>query len=211
MKASNGRKLSCLNSRRNVLDVGWSGDERTASIVSDSGRSLRRRSSKTVLLVGTRHDYQIPGNPGSDQFRAFVSAICQERKIRLLAEEMSPDALSRVGATMSVCKQVAGSLSIEHRYCDPSIEEQKALGIATPGKASPGAFSPSCDYYEPDPEVRQANAIRERRWLEDIIELDVWPALFVCGAHHTSSFQNLLQTRLITVHVLFPRCGWAPN
>jgi len=197
--------------RRHVLEAGWSGDERTASIVRDSGRSLRLRSSKTVLLVGTRHDYQIPGNPGSDQFRVLVSAICQERNIRLLAEEMNLDALSQVGATISICKQVADSLAIEHRYCDPSIEEQKALGIANPGKVSAGAFSPTCDYYEPDPEVREANAIRERRWLEHVIELDLWPALFVCGAHHTESFQNLLQTRLITVHVLFPRCGWAPG
>ncbi len=169
------------------------------------------RSSKRVLLVGTRHDYQIPGKPGSDQFRALLSATCPEWNIRLLAEEMSLDALSRFGATISVCKQVADSLIIQHRYCDPSIEEQKALGIANPEKASPGAFSPSCDYYEPDPEVRDANAIRERCWLEHIIELDLWPALFVCGAHHTASFQNLLRTRLVTVHVLFPRCGWAPN
>lgn len=179
--------------------------------MSDSASSLPPRLSKTVLLVGTRHDYQIPGNPGSDQFKVLLSTICREHSIRLLAEEMSVDALSRLGATISVCKQVADSLSIKHRYCDHSIEEQKALGIANPGKVSPGAFSPSCDYYEPDPEVREANAIRRCRWLQHVIELDLWPTLFVCGAHHTASFRNLLQTRLVTVHVLFPTCGWAPN
>jgi hypothetical protein len=179
--------------------------------MSNSRRSLRLRSSKAVLLVGRRHDYQIPGNQGADQFKALISVACQEQHIRLLAEEMSLDALSRAGGTISVCKQVADVLSIKHCYCNPSIEEQKALGIPNPGKVSLGAFSPSCDYYEPDPEVRQANAIRERCWLEHVIELDLWPTLFVCGAHHTVSFQNLLQTRLITVHVLSPRCGWTPH
>ncbi len=166
---------------------------------------------KTVFLIGTRHDYQHSGNPGSEQFRIVVTAICNERQVRLIAEEMSIEALHRFHATTSVCKQVADSMSIQYRYCDPSSGEQRSLGIANPGKTGLGAFSPSCEYYEPDPEVREADAIRERRWLEHLMEVDLWSVLFVCGAHHTSSFQTLLQTRLVTVDVLFPRCGSAPN
>ena len=166
---------------------------------------------KTVYLVGTRHDYQRVGNPGSEQFRAFIAGACQERKIRAVGEEESFESLSRSGATTSVSKQVADSLHIEHRYCDPSIEEQRALGIPHPGKVGLAAFSPVCDYYEEDPEVREADAIRERTWLEQIVALNLWPALFVCGANHTASFVTLLQTRDITVHVLSPKCGWRPN
>jgi len=166
---------------------------------------------RTVFLIGTRHDYQRAGNPGSEQFRTVVTAACRERQVGLIAEEMSLEALGLFHATTSVCKQVADSEKKQHRYCDPSSEEQRSLGIANPGKAGLGAFSPSCDYHEPDPEVRAADAIRERRWLEHLMEVDLWPVLFVCGTHHTSSFQTLLQTRLVTVHVLFPRCGWAPN
>lgn len=166
---------------------------------------------KTAFLLGTRHDYQRPGNPGSEQFRAVVTAACTERQVRFVAEEMSHEALSLFQATTSVCKEVADAIHIQHRYCDPSSDEQRSLGIAHPGKASLGAFSPSCDYHEPDPEVRAANAIRERRWLEHLMEVDLWPVLFVCGAHHTSSFQALLETKLVTVHALFPGCGWAPN
>ena len=166
---------------------------------------------KAVFLVGTRHDYQCAGSPDSEQFHALVADTCKIRQVRAIAEEMSLDALSRSGATTSVCKLVADSLGIEHRYCDPSIEEQKELGIANPGKVSPAAFSATCNYSEPDPEVRMANAIREHQWLKHIIDLDLWPALFVCGNHHTASFQDLLQDKLITVHVLSPKCGWAPN
>src|SRR5262249_13125819 len=131
--------------------------------------------------------------------------------VRFLAEEMSLEALRLFGATTSVCKQVADAMGIPHRYCDPSSDEQRSLGIANPGKASPGASSRSCDYHEPDPEVREADAIRECRWLECLMEADLWPVLFVCGAHHTSSFKARLETKLVTVHVLFPGCGWAPN
>lgn len=166
---------------------------------------------KTVYLVGTRHDYQRAGSPESEQCRAFIAIKCQEQQIRAIGEEMSPEALRKFAATTSVCKQVADSLRIEHRYCDPSSEEQRALEIANPGKVGLGAFSATCDYHEPDPEVREADAIRERRWLEQIVALNLWPTLFVCGAHHTSSFQSLLQTRRITAYTLSPKCGWAPN
>ena len=172
------------------------------------GRAL---PMKAVYLVGTRHDYQRAGNPGSEQLHAFVAATCEEQHIRAIGEEESLDSLSRSSAATSVCKQVADSLGIEHRYIDPSIEEQKALGIAHPGKMSLAAFSPACDYYEPDPEIREADAIRERRWLKQIVALNLWPTLFVCGAHHIGSFQSLLQTRDITVQVLSPKCGWRPS
>lgn len=166
---------------------------------------------KTVYLIGTRHDYHRAGNPDSEQFRAFVVAACQERRISAICEEESLDSLSRSGATASVCKQVAEALHVKHCYCDPSIAEQRALGIANPGKLGAAAFSAVCDYYEEDPEVREADAIRESTWLERIIALNLWPALFVCGANHTASFQSLLQTRNIIVHVLSPKCGWRPN
>jgi hypothetical protein len=166
---------------------------------------------KTVYLIGTRHDDQRAESSGSEQFRAFVAAMCEEQQIRAIGEEMSLEALKKFGAATSVCKEVADSLRIDHCYCDPSSEEQIALGIAHPGKVGFGAFSATCDYYEPDLEVREADTIRERRWLEQIVALNLWPTLFVCGAHHTASFQSLLRKGHITVHVLSPKCGWVPN
>jgi hypothetical protein len=171
--------------------------------MSDSGVGQLRRSGRTVLVVGTRHDYQRPGNPGSEDFRAFVAATCRERDIKVIAEEMSLDGL--FGAKQSVCNQVADSLRLTHRYCDPSIEEQKALGIAHPGKTNPSAFSAVPDPHEVDPEVEVANEIRRRCWFQHIVELDSWPVLFVCGAHHVEPFRELLRANSIVVHVLCPR------
>lgn len=167
------------------------------------------RPVKTVLLVGTRHDYQRPGSQGSEEFHALVAATCQEQDIKGIAEEMSLDALSLYGAKQSVCKQVADSFRIPHCYCDPSIEEQKKLGIDQPGKIGLSGFSAIRGPHEVDPEERASSAIRERCWLEHMLKLDSWPVLFVCGAHHTESFRVLLQANDIIVHVLVP--NWAPN
>jgi hypothetical protein len=141
---------------------------------------------RTVLLIGTNHYYQYPGNKGEKEFRVLVKTTCQEQGIKVIAEEMSLEALSKNGAQISIGKQVADSLSIPHLYCDPSSEEQKKLGIKQPGRTG-------------DPE---ADAIRERYWLAHILPLETWPVLFICGATHTESFRDLLQANDIVVHVV---------
>jgi hypothetical protein len=83
---------------------------------------------------------------------------------------MSLDGL--FGAKPSVCNQVADSLRLTHRYDHPSIEEQKTLGIAHPGKTNPAAYSAVPDPHEVDPEVEAAHEIRRRCWLQCIVELD---------------------------------------
>ena len=177
--------------------------------VNNSTRNWSTCPTKTVLLIGTRHDYQRPGCQGSEQFRLQVEAACRKHSITLLAEEMSLDALHLYGAHRSVCQEVADFLGIAHRYCDPSIEEQKQLGIANPDKSDPSSFSPVRDPHGIDPEVAAADAIRERHWFQHIIEADSWPVLFVCGAHHVESFRALLQTSGIGSDVLFS--NWTPN
>ena len=175
--------------------------------MSDSSVGQLRQAERTVLLVGTRHDYQRPGNPGSEAFRVFVAATCRERDIQVIAEEMSLDGL--FGAKQSVCNQAADSLRLTHHCGDPSLEEQKTLGIAHPGKTNPSAFSAVPDPHEVDPEGEVAHEIRRHCWLQRIVALDSWPVLFVCGAHHVEPFRELLRAHSIVVHVLCPR--WTPN
>ncbi|MPZ75129.1 MAG: hypothetical protein GEU77_01240 [Deltaproteobacteria bacterium] len=92
------------------------------------------------MLIGTRHDYQRPGNLGSEEFRALVAATSRDQDIKAIGEEMNLDTLNLHGAKQSICEQVAHSLRIQHHYCDPSIEEQKKLGIKGAGKSSPADF-----------------------------------------------------------------------
>ena len=164
---------------------------------------------KTVLLVGTRHDYQCPGNSGSEKFRSLIAATCQDQDIKAIAEEMSLDGLVPYGDKQSICEQVADSFRIQHRYCDPSIEEQKKLGIKQPGKSGPSDFSFNPDRHDIDPELGASDAIRERHWLKHLLKLDAWPVLFVCGANHTESFPALLRANGMVVRVLF--INWRPT
>jgi hypothetical protein len=124
-----------------------------------------------------------------------------------MAEEMNLDGL--FGAKLTVCNQVADSLHLTHCSCDPSIEEQKTLGIAHPGNTNPSAFSAVPDPHEVDPDVEAAHEIRRRCWLQHIVELDSWPVLFVCGAHHVEPFHERLLANSLVVHVLCPR--WTLN
>jgi len=163
---------------------------------------------KTVLLIGTRHDYQRPGNPGSEEFRALVAATCRDQDIKAIGEEMNLDALNLHGANQSICEQVAHSLRIQHHYCDPSIEEQKKLGIKEPGKSSPADFFCNPDRQDIDPEQRVSDVIRERYWHQCLFKLAAWPVLFVCGCNHTVSFPALLRANGIAVRVLFT--NWVP-
>jgi hypothetical protein len=164
---------------------------------------------KAVLLIGTRHDYQRPGNPGSEEFRALVAATCRDQDIKAIGEEVSLDALNLHGAKQSICEQVAHSFRIQHRYCDPSIEEQKKLGIKEPGKSSPFDFSCNPDRHDIDPEQRASDAIRERHWLKHLFKQDGWPVLFVCGCNHAASFPALLRANGVVVRVLFT--NWGPT
>jgi hypothetical protein len=48
--------------------------ERGTSIMSDSRVRQLRRIRRTILLAGTRHDYQHAGYPGSDAFHCSLGA-----------------------------------------------------------------------------------------------------------------------------------------
>ena len=164
---------------------------------------------KTVLLIGTRHDYQRPSTPGSEEFRSLVTATCEDQDIKAIAEEMNLEGLVSYGAKQSICEQVADSFRILHRYCEPSIEEQKKLGIKEPSKNSPSDFSFNPCRHGVDPDQIAYDAIRERHWLKHLLKLDAWPVLFVCGSNHTKSFPALLRANGIVVRVLFT--NWTSN
>lgn len=51
----------------------------------------------------------------------------------------------------------------------------------------------------------QGNCIRERYWLEQLLDLDAWPVLFICGSPHIETFRSLLKSHDIVVQVLCER------
>lgn len=124
---------------------------------------------KAVLLIGTCHDHQCPSNPGSEEFRSLIAATCQDQDIKAIGEEMSLDALNLHGAKQSICEQVAHSFRIQHRYCDPSIEEQKKLGIDQPDNIRMSGFFAGCDQSKIEATVNASLAARRGYWLEQLL------------------------------------------
>jgi hypothetical protein len=128
--------------------------------------------------------------------------------VRAIAEEWSVGANELKGVHLSVRKDIADLLGIAHRYCDPSISKRKALGILIDeADTYLGEFLSGRGPQEVEAEVRDSHARRRRYWLEQLLELDVWPLLFVCGATHTEPFSPLLQDNGIVIHVLFTNCS----
>lgn len=168
---------------------------------------------RTVFLIGTSHEHQRlrlgANDPGSEQLRALLTVTARQYHVRAIAEEMSIEGLSDHGAHDSVGRQVADALRLPHRYCDPSREERKALGVVEEDDIHMSAFMAGRDAQQVEAAIRASHAIREERWLQHVFALDTWPVLFICGANHTEAFRDRLEKNSIDTHVLFKK--WTPN
>ncbi len=168
---------------------------------------------KTAWIIGTSHHYQMlrhgVTDVGSERFRRVLTALSSENDLRAIGEEMSPEGLRKAGAHDSVCRQVAEALDIRHRYCDPSCEERRALGIAKGDPVLESRLWADCEEREFAPEVRNSYDRRRRRWLEHLLEMDAWPLLFVCGANHAKAFREVCLATAMDAHVLFS--NWSPS
>jgi hypothetical protein len=157
---------------------------------------------KLVLLIGTSHDYQrVRGgtrDTGPEQLRAVIAGVAVQHGVRAIAEEMSPEALVAYKATDSVGRQVAAVLGIAHRLCDPESTERQALGYREDDDIRMAGFFAGRDHDAIEAVVRASYAIRERRWLEHLLELDLWPVLFICGANHVESFEEIVHEHAIS-------------
>jgi hypothetical protein len=166
---------------------------------------------RTAWIIGTSHDYQRARSDcdgsGSGEFRTALTAIATQKGVRAIAEEMSHEGLH--GAADSVCRQVSHVLGIAHRYCDPSSQERRALGIAEDDTIRMAGNLSGRDQRAIEDDVRASFARREGRWFDCVMELDTWPLLFVCGVNHAEPFRQRLQAFGIEARVLFE--NWAPN
>jgi hypothetical protein len=161
---------------------------------------------RLVALIGTSHLYQFGGAARTERqnqaFEELIRQTCQAHGIRCLAEEMSLDALKAQARMQSTVKMLAHSLSLDHIYCDPSEQEQTAMGLQVERNA--GALK----HFEQWNDERIAEGIaaehrqRERYWLTKLLEKDIWPCLFICGSEHAVHFRSLLETSAVHVALL---------
>lgn len=157
---------------------------------------------KKLVLVGTSHEFQFGVVAGCtpaevENFKASLARLIQLHGAKSVTEEMSLAALSRGYAlSSSTTYNLAMDLGLRHRYCEPEPEEHAALGIEEEGaiklKAQPPMFGQNWSDEQVVAGIRTARALREREWLKRLLDLNVWPTIFVCGALHVSSFRDLL-------------------
>jgi len=189
----------------------------TSSNSEPSGLMQKRKHKdqsrmKSVVLIGTSHKYQRPANPAEQEFRNLLEQTCKAYEVRAIAEEMSDGALTQRGASQSLCEQIANAKGIAHRYCDPNNEQRQALGIRQENDIRYEAFRNDWDSDRLEQEIRATYAIRERYWLNQLLDLNCWPVLFVCGANHIKSFCNKLEANGLHADVVardWPRSGSA--
>lgn len=64
------------------------------------------------------------------EFAQFLRQVAHKYNIELFVEEFSEEALAESNATTCTIRDVAHSLNIEHRFCDPDTYERQIYGIS---------------------------------------------------------------------------------
>ena len=90
-----------------------------------------------------------------------------------------------------------------HRFCDPNREERARLDIRQENDIRLQDWLSKSKLTEAEflSRVMESYTRRERYWVEQLNDFNVWSVLFVCGADHVTSFRQLLEQRGIAVHI----------
>lgn len=163
-----------------------------------------------AYIIGTSHPYQISDGNSSqadeDAYRNLLQEACSKYRIRAIAEEMSTEGLNGGESLAEILSQ---RMSLCYRACDPDSSEREQLGIVNEGLVKIRAMQDGCDEAKLTDAIRSEYRKREEYWLQKLQDLDEWPALFICGANHVESFQELLSMNSIAVVVLAQ--DWEPQ
>ena len=164
----------------------------------------------TVLVLGTDHRFQRRSPEFTERqhqrFAAFVSATARKGRVVALAEEYSTEALAEANVAQSTIEVIARELGLQHRYCDPDMKTRARLGMLQENQIRMSAFPDKLAAAEVQRRFEESVRAREQFWLLELVALDAWPVLFVCGANHSLSFVELL--RVNKVDTVLVAQGW---
>ena len=163
--------------------------------------------TRTVIVLGTSHKYQKPERQVSSdvlaEFKALVTDICSNNSVKAIAEELHLDTIIQMGLSKSIVECIAEELGICHQYSDPNQKERAVLGIRQENDIRADHIFKGLKGQALEDHVKEKmhefNSRREEYWWHKLLELDVWPVLFICGANHFDSFCLLLNSNGCTV------------
>ena len=151
---------------------------------------------QTIYIVGTDHKYQHRSSKlTGDQhlgFESFIGQIIAENRIALLAEENCIQAVKENELHESVLQLVARSHDIDHLFCelDRKARSERRMGPEDNIRVSGILNSSSPEKIEQL--IQDSYRRREAHWLQCIMQKELWPTLFICGANHSEPFHKLV-------------------
>ncbi|HEX3495571.1 MAG TPA: hypothetical protein VHT02_00090, partial [Methylocella sp.] len=114
---------------------------------------------------------------------------------------MNHEALACRNATSSLCHELAIEIGVSHRYCDLKMAQRNAAGVRSVNDIKADDFFRNWSPEKIEQECRASNSIRERHWMNELLDLNDWPVLFICGADHVSPFQQMLDENELSAQV----------
>ncbi len=176
-----------------------------------------------IYLVGCNHDRHqrfFPAHglrPGHEAFKAFIKGTVFKYNISLIAEELSdpkepdlenPNRIPRSSVALHLINELRAIRCIEHRYCEPCSRDKNRLGI---GGGFPFIQEPcNRDFSSLIRNKREAHLhdiahrwpIREKFWIERLVDGLDREVLFICGALHRCTFGSRLHAAGAETRVL---------
>lgn len=170
----------------------------------------------TIFIVGTHHKHQFGlcncfdrNDQACEAFANYLKCQCIVFDIKTLVEEMCCDARIKWGISLTVPESVALDLKIDHADCDLNEEERRLLGIVNEGIIRTNGIFHKYTEKTIQKNIRREYDKKEFEWIHRISQLPNYPALFICGSEHSSSFMVKANKQGFRSHMIIEE--WTPD
>lgn len=171
-----------------------------------------------LILIGITHEYQT-GDPGPidleifnaelKEFKSELNSCIKSRKIELVVEEFSNDALLLNDLPETTVQAIAGCTKVNHKFIDPNLQERQILGIRSRNETARNLgirmHGNKEERYKNERLVnanhRDSDSIREKEWLRRLKPLLKKNVVFLFGFNHMAPFCELLSDKEIEYEI----------
>ncbi|MBA3019308.1 MAG: hypothetical protein FP811_14375 [Desulfobacteraceae bacterium] len=169
-----------------------------------------------IIILGTSHQIQCGTIKHSHEqiqnFRSLIKRICQDENVKCIVEEMSNEGLSNHKVQKTIPFEIAIELSIKHCYTDLTTEQLACLNLSQGHVVQYSLSQPTNELKTHMRELltnKLVHPIRERYWLANILRINTWPTLLICGSEHGQNMQDLVNS--VGYGPVFSWCKYCPR
>lgn len=172
-------------------------------------------SIKKVILIGTYHSYQCGtrGGRAAADFRDSLRSLAVAESAKAIAEEMCQGGLIEYGVSETLGAEICRELGITSRLCDEIPGGREALppykGVLLEFVRGGGMSAQEVFQANQNAKFEFRQRAREQFWLTEILQLNMWPLIFICGADHYSYLDRIFSANHLTV--VPGHLDWKPN